>query len=152
MSKTFAAAVYALTIAFFAAFFIWPIAQTLSGAFVNADGRITFAYLAEVFRNEIYLVGLRNAFCLGLASTGVTVAIALPLAFVTDRYDFSGKKALGALLLVPMILPPFVGAIGIRQILGNYGALNSVLTHLGLLGPNEVIDWLGTADFGELSP
>jgi iron(III) transport system permease protein len=147
MSKTFATVIYALTVAFFAAFFIWPITQTLGGAFLNADGGITFAYLAEVFRNEIYLVGLRNAFFLGLASTTVTIAIALPLAFVTDRFDFPGKKALGALLLVPMILPPFVGAIGIRQILGNYGTLNSVLTHLGVLGPDEVIDWLGHGRF-----
>jgi iron(III) transport system permease protein len=147
MSKSFATVIYALTIAFFAAFFIWPIAQTLGGAFLDADGHVTFAYVAEVFRNEIYLVGLRNAFFLGLASTVVTVAIALPLAFVTDRYDFPGKKALGALLLVPMILPPFVGAIGIRQILGNYGALNAVLMHLGLLGPGEVIDWLGRGRF-----
>jgi iron(III) transport system permease protein len=147
MSKSFATVIYALTIAFFAAFFIWPIAQTLGGAFLDADGHVTFAYVAEVFRNEIYLVGLRNAFFLGLASTVVTVAIALPLAFVTDRYDFPGKKALGALLLVPMILPPFVGAIGIRQILGNYGALNAMLTHLGLLGPGEVIDWLGRGRF-----
>src|SRR5204863_774113 len=46
-----------------------------------------------------------------------------------------------------MILPPFVGAIGIRQILGNYGSLNAMLAHLGLLGPNEVIDWLGRGRF-----
>ena len=35
-----------------------------------------------------------------------------------------------------MILPPFVGAIGLIQILGQYGALNALLD----LGP---IDWLG---------
>jgi iron(III) transport system permease protein len=42
-----------------------------------------------------------------------------------------------------MILPPFVGAIGVRQMLGQYGALNALLTHLGVLGANETIDWLG---------
>src|SRR5678816_150139 len=86
MSRTFAAVTYALTLAFFGAFFIWPIAQTVGGAFFDADGHVTFAYFAEVFRNEIYLVGLRNAFFLGLASTIATVAIALPLAFVTVSY------------------------------------------------------------------
>jgi EAL domain-containing protein (putative c-di-GMP-specific phosphodiesterase class I) len=29
------------------------------------------------------------------------------------------------------------------QMLGQYGALNAVLTHLGVLGANETIDWLG---------
>jgi iron(III) transport system permease protein len=147
MSKTFATVIYALTLAFFAAFFIWPIAQNLGGAFLDADGHVTFAFVTEVFRNEIYVDGLRNAFFLGLASTVVTIAIALPLAFVTDRFDFPGKKLLAAFLLVPMILPPFVGAIGVRQILGNYGSLNAILSSVGILGPGEVIDWLGRGRF-----
>src|SRR5438105_2375599 len=123
MSKTFATVIYALTVAFFAAFFLWPIAQTLGGAFFDADGKLTFAFIAEVFRNQIYIEGLRNAFLLAIASTLLTAAIALPLAFVADRFDFAGKKFLSALLLVPMILPPFVGAIGIRALLGGYGAI-----------------------------
>jgi iron(III) transport system permease protein len=147
MSKTFAATIYALTLAFFGAFFLWPIAQTLSGALLDADGRLTFAFVAEVFRNEIYVEGLRNAFLLALASTVATLALALPLAWLADRFDFPGKKILTALLLVPMILPPFVGAIGIRALLGNYGAVNSFLQSLGLLGAGEVIDWLGEGRF-----
>jgi iron(III) transport system permease protein len=44
---------------------------------------------------------------------------------------------------VPMILPPFVGAIGIKQILGQQGALNALLWHLGLQDPAHPVDWLG---------
>jgi len=147
MSRTFAAVVYALTLVFFGAFFLQPIIQTLAGAFIDADGKVTFAFVAEVFRNEIYTDGLRNAFLLALASTAATLAIALPLAFVADRVEFPGKKLLSALLLVPMILPPFVGAIGIRQILGQYGSLNSALHALGLLDAGSTIDWLGRGRF-----
>jgi len=147
MSKTFAASIYALTIAFFAVFFLYPIAQTLGGALFDADGHFTLAYVGEVFRNEIYVEGLRNALLLAVVSTIATTAIALPLAFLADRFDFPGKKFLSALLLVPMILPPFVGAIGIRAMLGNYGAVNSVLQSIGVLGENEVIDWLGYGQF-----
>ncbi len=50
-------------------------------------------------------------------STALTILIALPLAFLTDRFLFPGKSLFSALILVPMILPPFVGAIGIKQIL-----------------------------------
>lgn len=147
MSKTFAALIYALTVAFFAAFFLYPITQTLSGALIDANGHFTLAYVGEVFRNEIYVEGLRNAFFLAVFSTVATTAIALPLAFLTDRFNFPGKKLLSAVLLVPMILPPFVGAIGIRAILGGYGTLNSVLQSIGLLGANESIDWLGRGQF-----
>jgi len=143
MSKTFAWLVYALTAAFFACFFLWPLGTTLGGAFFDADGRFTFEFVGEVFRNRIYLEGLGNAFLLAVGSTVASLLIAVPLAFVADRFEFPGKKLLTAAILVPMILPPFVGAIGVRQMLGQYGALNVVLTHLGVLGDNETIDWLG---------
>ena len=147
MSKTFAWSVWVLTASFFGCFFLWPIAATIDGAFIDADGKLTFAFVSEIFRNRIYLEGLRNAFLLAVASTTATVALALPLAFVADRFDFFGKKLLSALLLVPMILPPFVGAIGTRQILGQYGALNAVLIHVGVLDANATIDWLGGGRF-----
>jgi iron(III) transport system permease protein len=143
MSKTFAWFVYALTAAFFACFFVWPIGTTLGGAFFDADHKFTIEYVAEVFRNRIYLEGLWNSLLLAIGSTGLALAIALPLAFISDRYEFPAKKLLTAAILVPMILPPFVGAIGVRQILGQYGALNALITHLGVLGANDTIDWLG---------
>jgi iron(III) transport system permease protein len=143
MSKTFAWFVYVLTAAFFACFFVWPIGATLGGAFFDADRKFTLEFVAEVFRNRIYLEGLANSLFLAIGSTGLALAIALPLAFIADRYEFPGKKLLTAAILVPMILPPFVGAIGVRQILGQYGALNASLMHLGVLGANDTIDWLG---------
>ena len=148
MSKTFAWFVYLLTAAFFACFFVWPIGTVLAGAFVDADGRVTWDFVGEVFRNRIYLEGLRNALLLAGGSTVAALALALPLAFVADRFEFPGKKLLSAAILVPMILPPFVGAIGIRQMLGQYGALNALLVKLGVLGAGETIDWLGSGRMG----
>ncbi len=147
MSKRLAITVYAATAVFFALFFVWPIVQTLRGAFFDASGKFTVLYVAEVFRNQIYLEGLMNAFNLAVASTLLCVAIALPLAFLSDRFLFPGKALLSALILVPLILPPFVGAIGVKQILGQYGALNAFLVHLQMLGPDETIDWLGKGRF-----
>src|SRR5436190_3894316 len=145
MSKTFAWLVYVLTAAFFACFFLWPLGATLGGAFFDADGKFTFEFVAEVFRNRIYLEGLGNAALLAIGSTLLSLLIATPLAFAADRYEFPGKKLLTAAILIPLILPPFVGAIGVRQIFGQYGAVNALLTHLGILGANETIDWLGTS-------
>jgi iron(III) transport system permease protein len=143
MSKTFAWFVYAVTAAFFACFFLWPLGSTLGGAFFDADHKFTFEFVGEVFRNRIYLEGLGNSLLLGVGSTAGALLIALPLAFVADRYEFPAKKLLTAAILVPMILPPFVGAIGVRQILGQYGAFNALLTQLDLLGAHDTIDWLG---------
>jgi iron(III) transport system permease protein len=147
MSNTLAKVVFALTGLFFFFFFAWPIFETLRGAFVGSDGRWTLDYVIEVFRNPIYLEGLSNAFLLAVASTVLTILLAVPLAFVSDRFLFPGRTLLSALVLVPMILPPFVGAIGVKQILGQEGAMNALLVMLGLMDPASPVDWLGQGRF-----
>jgi len=147
MSKNLSIFVFALTGLFFFFFFAWPIGETIRGAFFTADNHFTLLYITEVFRNPIYLEGLINAFLLAVFSTLATILIALPLAFLTDRFFFPGRSFLSALILIPMILPPFVGAIGIKQILGQEGALNAFLEAIGLMNPDHPMDWLGQGRF-----
>lgn len=147
MSHSFARMVFAVTAVFFAAFFIWPVLQILKGGFIDADGHFTLAYLTAVLADPIYLGGLRNSLLLACAATTLAMLIALPLAVVSDRFIFPAKGLLGSLVLIPMILPPFVGAIGIKQIFGQYGALNALLHHLHLLAPGATIDWFAAHQF-----
>jgi iron(III) transport system permease protein len=147
MSRSVAFSIYFLAALFFGCFFIWPILQILKDGFIDADGAFTIAYFIEIFRNPIYLEGLRNAFGMAIFSTLLSLLIALPLAFVADRYEFPGKKLFTALILLPIMLPPFVGAIGIRQILGQTGMLNSLLETIGILADGATIDWLGQNRF-----
>ncbi len=147
MSQSLARIVFFLTAVFFALFFVLPIFETLRGAFVAADGNFTIEYFVEVFRNPIYLEGLWNSLMMAVWSTALTTLIAVPLAVMSDRYLFPGRTLLGALVLVPMILPPFVGAIGVKQILGQEGALNALLESLRVMDPNHPIDWLGESRF-----
>ena len=147
MSQSFARLVFGCTLAFFAVFFLWPVLQILKGGFIDADGHVTLAYLRALLADPIYLRGLGNSFLLAVATTLVALLIALPLALVSDRFLFPGKALLGSLILVPMILPPFVGAIGIKQILGQYGALNAFIIELGLRPHGWTFDWLGANQF-----
>ncbi|MEO6245196.1 MAG: iron ABC transporter permease [Opitutaceae bacterium] len=147
MSHSFARLVFLLTGLFFAAFFIWPVLQILDGGFIDADGRLTFAYLFAALSDPTYLGGLGNSILIACATTTLASLIAVPLAVVSDRFQFPAKGLLGSLVLVPMILPPFVGAIGIKQIFGQYGAFNALLHHVGLLAPGATIDWFAANQF-----
>ncbi len=128
-------------LAFFGVFFLVPVWQILRGGVLDSSGNFTWFYLAEVFRNPLYRAGLVNSFGIAAATTLVALAIALPLAWLADRYDFSGKRWWAGILLMPMILAPFVGALGMQCIFGRYGALNALLLKVGILSPGQEFDW-----------
>ena len=135
MRRRTAWVIFWLAMALFGLLFLWPLSLVVRGGFLEG-GQFTLAYLAGVFQNPIYAEGLWHSFLLGIGTTLLTLVISVPLAWLGNRFEFPGKAFVSGLILVPMILPPFVGAIGFQQILGQYGALNAAL-HLG------PIDWLG---------
>lgn len=128
-----------LTLAVLGVLFLTPLGMVIRGGFI-VDGRFTLAYLGGVFSNPIYAEGLRNSVLIAGGTTLLAALIAVPLAWLAHRFTFPGHGAVQGLLLVPMILPPFVGAIGFQQMFGVYGALNAWLG----LGP---VDWLGRGQY-----
>jgi iron(III) transport system permease protein len=90
---------------------------------------------------------LRNSVALAVLSTLATSLLCLPLAHWFTRYRFPGRSLLGGLLLVPLVFPPFVGAIGLERLLGRFGTLNLWLMQAGIIAPDRPIDWLGGSGF-----
>ena len=144
MSRTVSYAVFAVMSVFFACFFIMPIWSALQTAFVSSKGGFTMDYIWEVFRNPINRECLWNSFLIAFFTTIGSILVGLPLALLFTRYKFPGKTIMNSLVLLPMILPPFVGAIGVRAMMGQSGSVNSLLTKLGLMNGAHPVDWLGT--------
>ncbi|MEN9681746.1 MAG: hypothetical protein RLZZ627_1639 [Pseudomonadota bacterium] len=143
MKSLFARTVLYGTLAFFAVFFLWPLWVTLETAVLDPKGQITLAYLAEVFINPLYREGLTNSFLIAVWTTLGCISLAMPLALLYTGYRFPGREAFHALALSPLMLPPFVGALGVQMILGRHGSLNSLLDSLGLIASDAPPDWLG---------
>src|SRR4051794_9580174 len=142
--------ILAMILAIFGVFLIWPIGQVVRGGFfgVGGDGEssgFTFAYVAAIFRDPNLRAGLWNSLKIAVLVTILCTLISVPLAILSVRYQFVGKRWVSGLLLVPLILPPFVGAIGMRQILGRFGVLTAVAQDVGLVPHNSPVDWLGAA-------
>ncbi len=152
----------ALLLAIFGAFLIWPIWLTVRGGFytnVAAGTGFTLDNVIGVFQDPILREGLVNAFLIAIVTTALCILIALPLAFLTAKYKFPLKPVWNALILVPLILPPFVGAIGLKMIMGRYGALNELLAWMApfidfvkfwgdpVTADMMRIDWLGASKF-----
>lgn len=128
-----------LLLAFLAVFLIYPIALTVQGAVMDRrpDGSsvFTLTHIRLVFEDPTLVMGLLNAGKVAAASTLVCLLLALPLAVFAARYTYPLKGVFASLILVPLILPPFVGAIGMQALLGREGAINALLgTHMDILG------------------
>ncbi|MGJ8671780.1 ABC transporter permease [Rubritalea sp.] len=147
MKNSRAALITLGVVLFFGVFFLIPVGDVLTQAFLDENGKFSIDYIWAVFSNPIYLEGLWNAFALGVVSTVITFLVALPLALASYRWAFPGKKWLSILVLAPLVLPPFVGAVGVRQILGVEGALNALLIDLGMMSAAQPFDWLGEWKF-----
>ena len=117
---------------FLGAFLLFPIGTVVG---VGCDWQL----ITELFKNRIYVEGLLNSLAIALCTTGIVFVISLGLALLYDRYDFPGKNLCSTALLIPMVLPPFVGALGFKQILGYHGVINALLGHCGI----APIDFLG---------
>lgn len=136
-------ALFLVVLAFLCAFLIWPIVLTVVGGFRTPAGALTGAYLIGLFDDPVVREGLVNSLMIAACVTVLCLLISLPLALLATRYDFPGKTLLTAALLIPLILPPFVGAIGLRAVLGRFGAVNALLAWFGVVDENRLgIDFL----------
>ena len=129
---------------FFGLFLVYPLLYVFLNAFYT-DGRFSMTFFELMLRNPVQQRALINSFELGIMATIATTIIGLPIAFALVRYDFPGKGLLSGLTLIPMVMPPFVGAIGMRQMFARFGSVNLFLLDLGIV--DTPIDWFGGGGF-----
>jgi iron(III) transport system permease protein len=125
---------------FFIVFMLYPLCFVFSNAFFTDKG-FSLIFFKLMLTSPDYTLILANSVNLGLIVTVFTTLLSLPLAFLLVRYEFPGKGFLNGLILIPLVLPPFVGAIGMRQLLARFGSINLLLLQMGVI--DQPIDWLG---------
>jgi iron(III) transport system permease protein len=129
---------------------LYPLLIQVGRAFMD-QSRPSLFWIRRALDNHEFRRQLLTSLALALVVTLLCNLLAFPLALISRAFLFPGKRLLGALVLLPMILPPFVGAIGMRQLLGTFGSLTVLLQHLGLVSPHEGINWLTAGGFWALA-
>jgi iron(III) transport system permease protein len=67
---------------------------------------------------------------ISLVSVLLAAAIGIPLAFLFEWFDFPGRKTLGALIALPVVLPPLVGVIAFLFLYGESGFIARAIQSL----------------------
>jgi len=71
---------------------------------------------------------LRLSMEVSLAATAISLVVGVPLAWVLARGGFPGRNVLRALVVLPIVLPPVVGGIGLLAALGRSGVIGRWLS------------------------
>jgi thiamine transport system permease protein len=109
-------------LAFLAVLFAWPVANIV-GEGLRGDHGWELHGVTDVLGDAELRHVAWFTLWQALASTALTVALALPAAHVLARYEFPGRRTVAALVTVPFVLPTVVVGAAFLALLGPRGAL-----------------------------
>lgn len=131
-------------VAFFAAFFLAPMAVVLASSFTTADGSLTFAHYARVLLDQYHWDVLWVTFRIAIVTTAICMLVGFPLAWYLVRIVKwrAWRRACVILIIVPLFTSNIVRSFGWMVLLGRTGLVNDGLTGLGIL--ERPMRFLGT--------
>lgn len=116
-------------VAFLALFLIVPAGMVILVAFQDPNtGAFTLVNFADFARNDLFLRSFGNSLYVSAMAVVWASLFALPLAYFTTRFDFAGSGVIQTLGIVPLIMPPFAGAVAMQLIFGRNGTINLLLS------------------------
>lgn len=117
-----------LVVLFLGAFLVVPVLKVIQVAFQDpATGGFTLVNFQDFFASTLFRQSFYNSVYVAGMSVVIASAIALPLAYFTTRFNFSGSVIIQTLAFVPLIMPPFIGAVAMQLLFGANGSVNLIL-------------------------
>ncbi len=116
----------AVPVAFFAVFFAYPVVAIVLRGLRGEDGVWRLAEAARTLARPEVRDVLWFTLWQALASTALTLVIALPAAYVFARLRFPGRELLRAVVTVPFVLPTVVAGAAFLAVIGRGGLFDEL--------------------------
>ena len=122
------AAVVVVVGLFLFVFLVVPVVNVIYVAFQDPNtGALTLINFVDFFRTSLFRDSSVNSLYVAVMAVVMSSCFALPLAYFTTRFNFRGAMLIQTLGVVPLIMPPFVGAVAMLLLLGENGSVNLLL-------------------------
>ena len=122
------AAVVAVVGLFLLVFLVLPVVNVIYVAFQDPNtGALTLINFVDFFRTSLFRESSINSLYVAAMAVVMSSCFALPLAYFTTRFNFKGAILIQTLGIIPLIMPPFVGAVAMLLLLGENGSINLLL-------------------------
>jgi iron(III) transport system permease protein len=83
--------------------------------------------LRDFARTDLFVRSFWNSVYVSAMAVVLSSSFALPLAYFTSRFEFRGAALVQTLGFIPLIMPPFVGAVAMQLLFGRNGRVNLLL-------------------------
>ena len=114
--------VIVLILASLIVFILYPLFRVIAMS-VFQDGRFSLSVLGEVFASWYLRRAFLNSVMMGALTAVFGAIIGFLFAFSVSRTDIPLKKFLHIMAIIPIISPPFIGALSIIMLFGNNGLI-----------------------------
>jgi iron(III) transport system permease protein len=119
------AVVMLLISCFLLTFLVIPVVQVIFVAFRDATtGGFTLLNFKDFFNTALFRESFWNSIYVGGMAVVVASIFSMPLAYFTSRFEFRGAVIIQSLGVIPLIMPPFVGAVAMLMLFGRNGSVN----------------------------
>jgi iron(III) transport system permease protein len=109
-------------------FLVVPVAKVVFVAFQDPNtGALTLVNFVDFFNTSLFQESFFNSLYVASASVLLSSVIAIPLAYFTTRFNFGGAVLIQTLGVIPLIMPPFVGAVAMLLLFGENGSVNLII-------------------------
>jgi len=126
-------------------FILYPLFRLFIDAVQTEQGTFTLGHLKGFATDPFYRKALVNSLLVSVGTVTGTSILGFLAAFLLVRYEFPGRGVFSYLSIVPVIMPPLVGMMGLVFVLGRAGTVNVLLMDaLGMVRPlNFIYGWHG---------
>ena len=109
-------------------FLVIPVATVIYVAFTEkGTGAFTLVNFVDFVRTDLFVRSFWNSIYVSAMAVVLASLFALPLATLTTRFEFRGAIIIQTLGFIPLIMPPFVGAVAMQLLFGRNGTVNLLL-------------------------
>jgi iron(III) transport system permease protein len=114
--------VIALILASLIVFILYPLFRVIAMS-VFSDGHYTFSVLGEVVASWYLRRAFLNSVMMGALTAVFGAIVGFLFAFSLSRADIPLKKFFHIIAIIPIVSPPFIGALSIIMLFGNNGLI-----------------------------
>ncbi|MFH2115471.1 MAG: iron ABC transporter permease, partial [Spirochaetota bacterium] len=101
-------------------FIIYPLASVVLTA-LRPEGRWSLGVFKDIAASAYMRQAFANSIMMGVLTAVFGTAIGFLFAFAVTRADVPFKRILHAIAIIPIVSPPFIGALAIIMLFGNNG-------------------------------